>query len=250
MRMNFSIPVVALIAGTAIGFALRPAGTSKDAAPPQEAPHQAKYAADAGADASNAALRSRIKELEKLLAEAESARAAAERAPAAAPVREEAGRGARAGFRHFREEMEQLKTDDPERYTHMTNRFAAMRRRRGDEARSRLEFFSSLDLSGMDEKARNTHARLIGAIAKRDKLEEALHAQNATDEEREQAMQEIFAADRELRQLNREERDNLIAAVIREIGLSGDDAENATAVFSEIIQATENASRPPRPPRD
>ena len=245
MRLNFSVPVIALLAGTAIGFCLRTDPSSTPAAEePSDATGRApSHIADANADGSVEALRSRIKELEALLANA--AKESAEKAKAVAESEADGPRSERRERFNPREMMERLKSEDPERYTQMTNRMARFRQFRTEQALSKLDFLAAIDLSPMGSEAQATHSRLQSIIARREEIEEKLHSETISDEERESVMQEMFATDREMMDLNNQERSNLIAEVVSELGFSGDDADDIVATIKDIIDATSSNFGPP-----
>lgn len=238
MKLNFSVPVIALIAGAAIGFCLKPSQPAETTAAETSATktQAAAQIADASGDAGVEAMRSRIKELEAMLAAAASQNA--EKPEPAAQEGDEPGRHGRRERFNPREMMERLKTEDPERYAQMTNRMARFRQHRTEMAQSKLDFLASIDLSSQGEEAQATHSKLQSMIAKREELEEKLHSEDISDEERDAAMQQIFSMEREMRHLYREERSNLLSEVVQELGFSGDDAADITATLSDIIEAT------------
>ena len=246
MRMNFSVPVAALVAGAALGYCFAPSQSAPEAAEAGSGEGKpAGMIADAGDEASVRALRARVKELELLLAAAEA------RLSSSAEEERVDERSRRRGERwNPREELARLKETDPERYATITNRFAHFRRRRQERAQMRMEYFNSIDMSGMDAAAQETHARLVGLIARREDIENAIHDENSSDEAREAAMQEMFMVDGELRDLNMQERWNLLAATMGELGYSGEDAEEIVSAVSDIIRATESDfGGPGGPPR-
>lgn len=239
----------ALIVGVGIGYF---AGGHGDApAQPSETAYAAKAAvADKGDAASMKALRRRIAELERLLAEKESAsemaisNAVAEAVKAAPPPR-----------MNWRERMEEMKKNDPVRYTQMTNRFAQWRQHRAARTRSTMAFLSSIDTSHMSAGAKKTHAELQALLAQREDIEEALHQEDLTDEQRDELMKELHKTHHEMNRLNGEERKNLLDETARALGFSGDDANEVSTTIQEVIDATDNGwgggrhrGGPPRPP--
>ena len=238
MRMNFSIPVIALIAGTALGYFLSSGPETPDAA--TESVENKTAIADLGEKASENALRARIKELEALLAEKEASQSSekvevAERRPQ---------------NMNPREMMERMKKEDPERFAQMTNRFARFRARRAERVQSKMDFLSSIDTSFMSEKAKDTHARLQNAILKREALEEQLHSEEISDEERGEIFREMHETEREMHSLSRDERDNLLEETAIELGYEGEDAADIVATIKEIFEATggDRHMGPPGPP--
>jgi hypothetical protein len=123
----------------------------------------------------------------------------------------------------------------------MTNHFAQMRTRRQERAALKIDFLSSIDTSGMDASARQTHEALQGLIARREELEEKIHNLDLPDEERAEAFEEMRRNDHAMRGLNRAERDNLLAQTSAALGLSDEDAVELTETIKDIIEATEGS---------
>ena len=224
----------ALLAGVAIGYFV------KDEPIPAEAPkveeRAKKPVADKGDEASVKALRHRITELEKLLAEKDGkseiaisnavAEAVKARPPAPPP-------------QNWRERMEEMKKNDPARYTQMTNRFANWRRSRAEQARNKIDFLSSIDTSHMSAGAKKTHNALQELIARREGIEQQLQSPDLTDEERGKLMGELHSTHHELMRLNGEERRNLIDEAAHNMGFEGEDAKEISATIQEVIRATD-----------
>ena len=225
----------ALLAGVAIGYFV------KDEPIPAEEPKfeevSKKPVVDKGDEATVKALRRRIAELEKLIAEKDGAsevaisNAVAEAAKTRPP---EPPRG------NWRERMEEMKKNDPERYTQMTNRFAQWRRDRAEQARDKIDFLSSIDTSHMSAGAKKTHNALQDLIARREELEQQLHQEDLSDEERGRLMRELGDSHRELMRLNGEERKNLFDETAKGLGFTGADAKEFTATIQEVIEATDS----------
>ncbi len=248
MRLNFSVPVVALLAGAAIGFCLHPAPKAVegagDAPPGPAAPAAGRPIADAAGDAATEALRARIKELETLLADA--AKRSDEKPE---PPGEDAndGRRERVGFRNFREEMERMKAEEPERYAQITNQMARARLERAKLVRSKLDFLVSIDPDALaSDDARDTHSRLQSLIARREELEEMLHGESVSDEERGEIVRELISGMGELGELYSLERDSLLAVAVGELGIDGPAVDDVVAVINDIIDATSMGFGPPR----
>ena len=194
------LTAIALVAGTAVGYCLAP-GAAQEAAPeasgtttrPDKAP-----IADNGDAASVKALRVRVTELERMLAERHAAEeAAATNAVATVPQPPEPRRGG------GREWMENLKKSNPERYAQITNNLAQMRRQQAERLHRNLDFLASVDTSRMSAKAKNTHAALQKRLALREELMDQLHAsdgQDITDEQRRDVWRQIRENEEVLRQ--------------------------------------------------
>ncbi|MBO7684130.1 MAG: hypothetical protein J6T51_05345, partial [Kiritimatiellae bacterium] len=184
------------------------------------------------------ALRRRVAELERLLADR-----GLDVSNAVAQVSRIAPEG--DDRRDPRAWLENLRRSDPERFTQMTNRIAGWRRRRLEKARSAISFLSSIDTSRMSENARKTHERLQDEIARRQELEERLHQEGLSDEERHEVMQELRETHHRLMRLNGEERGNLIAETAKNLGFEGDDVKEIAATIQDVIRATDGGFGPP-----
>ncbi len=232
-----------LFAGAVIGFAVHGAldkpveipATAVVAAPP---PVVTSLVSRVDAEA----LRARIRELEKLLGAreerlAELAAQPAEVSPPAAEAVSET-RAERPRRESFRERMERMKQENPERYAEMQKRredFQARMRAAGQE---REDYLASVDTSRMSAEQKAAHERLIATLKMGTSLMERLRpdAENPlTDEERQQA----FAAMRDIGPLMEQERRYLLEETGRAYGEEG-------AVFAEYIQEIyENTSLVP-----
>ena len=227
----------ALLVGVAIGyFAGEPATPpSVEKAATTNAPH-AKIS-DAGDAASVRALRLRVAELERLLAEKEAKSEVAISNAVAEAVKNRPPEPPRG---NWRERMEEMKKNDPARYTQMTNRWAQWRRSRSEQARNKIDFLSSIDTSHMSARAKKTHDELQELIAKREGIEAQLQQENLSDDERGKLMHELWSTHGELQRLNGEERKNLLAETAHNLGFEGEDAKEISATIQEVIQATDS----------
>ena len=225
----------ALLAGVAIGYFV------KDEPIPIEEPKTEaaakKPVADKGDEASVKALRRRVSELEKALAEKDGR---SEVAISNAVAEAMKARPPEPPRQNWRERMEEMKKNDPERYAQMTNRFANWRRSRAEQARNKIDFLSSIDTSHMSAGAKKTHDALQELIARREEIEARLQDPNLSDEERGKLMGELHSSHRELMRLNGEERRNLIDEAARNMGFDGEDAKEVSATIREVIEATDS----------
>ena len=227
---------VALLVGVAIGYFVKDEPLAADE-PAKVEEKAKKFVADKGDEASVKALRRRIAELERALAEQGGkseiaisnavAEAATARPPE--PLR-----------MNWRERMEEMKKNEPERYNEMTNRMAQWRRTRAEQARTKIDFLSSLDVSQMSAGAKKTHTALQELIAKREEIETALHQEDLADDERGRLMEELHKTHHELRRLNEEERNNLIEETAKTLGFQGQDVKDIAATIQDVIDATDN----------
>ena len=187
---------------------------------------------DKGAEASNAALRARVAELERLLAEA-NGRAEEGQTNAVAEAVPPQPNG-------WRERMERLKADDPARYNETTNRLAEFRRMRNAQANSKLGFLASVDTSRMSAGARANHERLRELIAAQEEIEKRLQDNEMPGEERHALFGEMMRNFGEIGEANRREREELIRQTGEMLGFEGGDASDFEATIREIIDATDN----------
>ena len=224
----------ALFAGVAIGYFVKDEPIHAEEPKVEESVR--KPVADKGEEATVKALRHRIAELEKLLAEKDGkseiaiSNAVAEAVKARPPAPQQ---------QNWRERMEEMKKNDPARYTQMTNRFANWRRTRAAEARNKIDFLSSIDTSHMSADARKTHDALQDLIARREEIEQRLQDPNLSDDDRGKLMGELHSTHHELMRLNGEERSNLFEETARNIGFEGEDAKEISATIQEVIRATD-----------
>ena len=231
MMRKMMMLAAALMAGVAIGYFAGGHGTAGSSA--DESAYVAKKSvADKGEAASVKALRRRVAELERLLAE--KGAASEEDAPEAAGEPNPPRPG------NPQEWLENLKKNDPARYVQMTNRWAKWRQQRLEQAQSKLEFLSSVDVSRLGPKAQEAHNELLDLIARREEIVDRIHQEGLTEAQRHQLMEEMFATDREMRRLNNQERSNLISMAARNAGVKGKMTQELTATIKDVIKATES----------
>lgn len=224
---------VALLVGVAIGYFVKDEPVA--AAEPAKVEDKAKKpVADKGDEATVRALRHRIAELEKALAEKE------ERSEAAVASTEPQARAPERPQMNWRERIEEMKKNDPERYSEMTNRMAQWRRDQSVRAKNKIEFLSSIDTSRMSAGAKKTHIALQNLIARRDDLEAQLQQECLSDDDRGTLMRELWESHRELQRLNAEERKILIDETAKGLGFAGEDAREFSETIQEVIEATDS----------
>lgn len=225
---NMVSALVALSLGAVAGYI---AANKGETPLPESTPEISSGAAigDNGAEASVKALRARIAELEKQLAEK------GEKTPPAAPVAASASQFIDSHV----ERMKKMAKDDPERYAQITNRIANLRRRRSEQARSRIDFLSSIDTSGMSAEAKAVHEELQQLVARREELEEDLNKYGLDDTKRRELFRELRDTGAKMHELNVKERDNLLAETARNLGFEGADVSEIVTTVKEVINATE-----------
>ena len=232
---NFSPVVISLLAGAAIGFCFAPSAGAPKTAPEKTSPKMVKAESrpDEAAEKEMRVLRSRIKELEDMLAK---------QGVEVEEMKEESSRRERRDRpRDFRADMERLKKEEPERYAQITNSMAQFRRHRLERAQSKIDFLSSIDTSRMSPAMLKVHSDLQDMIEKREAVEEKMRGfMDMTDEERREAFQEIGEIDGKIRELSRAERDNLLVQTAEALGFQGDDAAEIMDTIKSIYEATDS----------
>ena len=220
---------------------------TKDVAPPQQQVTAIPDdAASSVALADAETLRARVRELEKLLNEREAsiAKLSADAArpqevPPPAPSGEEPPREQRQR-ESYRERMERMKTEEPERYAEMQKRQEEFRARMRAANEERDNYLSSVDTSRMTAEQKANHERLLAALKVRDALGDRMRpdAENPlTEEER----QEFFNSMREIGPMMEQERRYLLEETGRTYGEDG-------AAFAEYIQDLMDFTTPWRGP--
>ena len=232
---NFSPVVISLLAGAAIGFCFAPSAGAPKTAPEKTSPKMVKAESrpDEAAEKEMRVLRSRIKELEDMLAK---------QGVEVEEMKEESSRRERRDRpRDFRADMERIRKEEPERYAQITNSMAQFRRHRLERAQSKIDFLSSIDTSRMSPAMLKVHSDLQDMIEKREAVEEKMRGfMDMTEEERREAFQEIGEIDGRIRELNRAERDNLLVQTAEALGFQGDDAAEIIDTVKSIYEATDS----------
>ena len=134
-----------------------------------------------------------------------------------------------------------LERENPERFAEITNRVHSFRRRRAEQVQNKLEFLSSIDVSQMNESARKVHAQLQEKLAEMEETESMIHSSDITMEERIELFGKIREMRQDLNRLNEQERDNLISAAAKGLGLNDQDAADVAVTIKEIYSATETS---------
>ena len=237
------IPVVTLLVGAALGYYGGVSSVSSEPETPAEtAPKASRKIAEAGDEGVLKALRSRVKSLEKELAEARAAKPSEEQKVEGEGRHERGERNWRNGpnWSEIRARMEQFKKDNPEEFARMEKMRQDFMERRAQRAQSKIDFLSSIDTSVMNQQARETHEALQGLIAKREELEAKMFSPDTPDEDRQQVFQDMRETDRAIREKNDQERVKLLQQTAEALGLSGAEATEMVDTIGEIYEATSN----------
>ena len=247
--------VLPLVAGAVVGYVVRGAmeapvavpDEARDIVAPQ--PHVTAVPDDASTSVALAdaeSLRARVRELEKLLNDREasiaklSADAARPKEDPQPPPSGEEPPQERRPRESYRERMERMKTEEPERYAEMQKRQEEFRARMRAANEERDNYLSSVDTSRMTAEQKANHERLLAALKMRDTLGERMRpdAENPlTEEER----QEFFKSMRDIGPMMEQERRYLLEETGRTYGEDG-------AAFAEYIQDLMDYTTPFRGP--
>ena len=268
MAMDKKTLAIALVAGVVGILVGHFAWTAQEApAPTREstAKHRA-HAADADSSGTITALRRRIRELERRLADTAASALALTNASSIAEVQiPDANNRTRPGPpdpAEWRARMEEMKTRDPERYAQMTNRMAQWRSRSIANTQDRLDFFASLDTSRMTPQQRETHERLQELLVRREELMRTMDFTNesVTEAQREKARHEMHELMGQLHTAERAERDMLLRQAARNLGCNSATTKELVDTIKTIYDATQSwgggggrrhgggGGRPPPPP--
>ena len=244
--MNFKqsliVALPALMCGALLGFLAAPTTAptpiEEEAAETAEAPKPERQAKPATDDAALNRLRQRVKELERQLA--------ARSTETAEPIEPSTNRppevARREGPPDFRNRMEDMRMNDPERYTQMTNRFASWRASHIQRVQDRLNLLASMDTSRMSPKQREDHLRYQELVARQTELGDQLRPGGAelSGDERRQMHQQLQQISHELNRLGDVERNTLLQQTALSFGLKGKNASEAVETIKAVYQATES----------
>lgn len=255
MKSSLTIGAVALVAGAVLGYL---GGRATTTAVPAADDGAADVPRKGGAliaeveDAGAAALRARIKELEALLAQAQTAKSEEriDERPAGGWL---GGRDGRPSREEMRANFEKWKKANPEAFAKMEKRRQEFMQRRAERAQLKIDFLSSIDTSGMSRTARETHENLLALIAQREELEANMQPGDFTDSEKmDEFFRQMRETDRAIREASEQERENLLRQTAEALGFSGDEATEIVDTVSEIYEATSNGfgRGPGGPPPD
>ena len=243
MRTLLIVAVLSAITGGFLGYSIgfRPVDEfEEDTA--QHVSRKGKIA-DKGDAAQVKALRRRVRELERELAEARRSEPRPDIDGGLGTDRRTAGHqsevvgesGPKSGHERFRDGLAKLEKTDPERYTQITNRMAQFRQRRLERAASKLDFLSSIDISRMTSDEQKVHNDLQDMIVRREELEEQLRNRDLPIEDRRAIMEQMRDTDHAMRDANASEQNALLLLLGDSMGYSAEDskalADSAKAIF-------------------
>ncbi len=241
MKKIVCAAVPALIAGIAIGFAGAKLLQENEPAPQVEVKSDKKSARKSGENSRRNSDGYARRESERRLAREvpENLEVAVNENP------EEPQRGNRN--MDFNERIARMKTENPEEYAAYTNRMARWRDSRRQRAASKLEFLASVDTSTMSGPEKATHEKLQSLIEEREELQtkfdEGIASGEMSDEDRLHVWGQMREADRQIADLNKAERENLIKKTAEAVGFTGEDVGEIAGTIMKVIEATESNPR-------
>jgi hypothetical protein len=145
----------------------------------------------------------------------------------------------------FMADLERMKTENPERYTAMTNRMAQFRNRMMQRSENKLETLSSIDTAGWSKKQIEIHEKYQDLIARRAELMDIVrHDGNASQEERNAAFSELRNLGKELHEVSAKERNTLLDKTFQELGYDKSDAAEIRETVKTIFTTTEEWGGP------
>lgn len=249
-RSVLAMSAAALMCGVAIGYHLRTSGDGR-ADMTEEAVTMPKRSSKAN-DAEVPLLKRRIRELERQLANRGPQTPPSEQKPATEPpaATNAAPRAERRGpptAAEMRARMEELRKNDPKRYTQMTNRFARMRMRDLHRTQNQLNILECVDRSRLSKAEQDIHDQYQEAVAKREELRELINPENedVTEEQRREAFRELRELDQLTRKLAESERNTLLTQTVRDMGVTESEAGEFVETISAIYEATQTRGGPP-----
>lgn len=248
--MNFKqcliIALPALLCGALLGYLAAPTPEANEVEPEvKEVRSETRAPRVPSDEAALDRLRSRIRDLERQLA-ARNGEQENE-----TPVNVQTNRVAenRENRGGFESRMEEWRKNNPQQYAEMTNRFARMRQDHIQRVQGRLNLLASVDVSQLNPKQREVHARYQELLAQQTELRDAMRpgsGSDMTDEQRNQAWQQLRNIDNQVRHLADAERNTLLAHTALQYGIKGAQAKEAVETIKAVFQATESDWGGPR----
>ncbi len=202
------------------------------AQPMKEVRHES-ISPDAALLAEANALRKRVAELEKALAERETAIAQVPETP-----KEEQAPRDRSRRQSFAERMEQMKKENPEQYAEMQKRREEFRQNMEQRAVERASFLDAVDTQGMTAEQRENHDELLATVARVNELMAQIMQSDGNRDATHDLRHEMGETMGALGALYENERQYLLESTARAAGYSGDDISAFASHVQTIIQNT------------
>lgn len=239
--------VPALLCGVLLGYFIHPATPAPQAPDGKVEQPAKKTARPVSDDAALNRLRRRIQDLERQLAEKDAAPEKKEEAvETPPPPPQPAARGEHRGPptpEEMRAHMEEIRKNDPERYTRMTNHFANMRTHQLERAQNKLDILASVDVSRLNPKQRQIHEQYQDLIAQQEEIRNTAFAPDdgsVTDEQRRTAHQQMREIGQKLHNVAQQEREILLNQTARSFGVKGEAGKELVETVKAVYQATES----------
>lgn len=240
--------VPALLCGALLGYFIHPATPAPQAPDGKvEQPAKKKTARPVSDDAALNRLRKRIQDLERQLAEKNAAPEKKEKVvETPPPPSQPAAQGEHRGPptpEEMRAHMEEIRKNDPERYTRMTNHFANMRTHQLERAQNKLDILASVDVSRLNPKQRQIHEQYQDLIAQQEEIRNTAFAPDdgsVTDEQRRTAHQQMREIGQKLHNVAQQEREILLNQTARSFGVKGEAGKELVETVKAVYQATES----------
>ncbi|MBP5319796.1 MAG: hypothetical protein J6334_02325, partial [Kiritimatiellae bacterium] len=212
-------------------------------APPEPEPAEEKATAgrpgpqrpDRRNDREVAALRRQIATLEKALKDA-----GGEIPTPPQPVADEGQRAEQRERRDnnrqgFREQMERMRTEDPERFAEMQKRREEGRRMMEQREQNRMDMLATVDTRLLTPQQRENHEKLVATLTQLQEMRQQRENGEAVEdnEESRRAMFEMF---RSLGDMYQQERDSLLSVTAQAAGYKGDQVNEFVDQIKNIYE--------------
>ena len=139
--------------------------------------------------------------------------------------------------------LDELKNSDPERYAQVTNHMARMSRHMGEAASRRMKFLADIEPSEFSPEALAVHNSLQDAIDRQARLREEMMDPATADERRAELGRELWESGRNMEELYRRERENLLLIMSGKLGYTGEKAREIVETVNEIYSNTSGGFR-------
>ena len=240
-RPSYAVVLLALAAGVALGWFVKPSQTAQPENEQQELPKRKARVAES---------KSRVKMVTTVVTNTVH-----DTVTNTIEVVSDRPRGPEG----WRAEMERLKVEDPAEYAARTNRMAQFRNRMLQRAASRLETLAAIDTTGWSKRQIATHEKYQDLIARREELFDMLRPESgASEAQRQEAMAEMRKIGGELHRTGQEERNILLNQTLKSLGYDSSAAAEIKQAIQTIYSTTQDWGGPPggrhghgpgRPPR-
>ena len=147
----------------------------------------------------------------------------------------------------MRARFEEMRKQDPQRYTQITNNMARWRARRQERLQNQFELLAGADTAHMTKEQREVHETYQDLLLRQEELHELMNPNNAdvTDEQREAVFKEMREIGHQLHELQRVERDTLLTQTANSLGLRGKQAQEVVTAIKAVYEATGSNHRGP-----